>query len=119
LIQESIADSQLLVQIGAYVAGVLALGGFVWLSLKGLSMKLDKDMPPGKKRHRIKLLASWLLGPVFGIVFYKIGFLPVPGSEFWGLLAAALFGLFGTLGASWQHGRSKKKAAEPKKKGLP
>ena len=110
MIQEAVKDSNLWVQGAAFIVAVLGLGGFVWSSLKGLSWKLDKDMPPGDRRHRIKFWASWLMGPFLGLLFYAMGFLPVPGPAWAGWIGAPVMGLIGSFIAGWRHSRTKAKA---------
>jgi len=108
MIQELAKESNGITQIGIYLAEVVALGGFVFVALKGVAWQLDSQMSAGPKRKRIKFLTSQFLGPSLGMVFFGAGFLAVPSGGIWGWILGGVMGYTGTLVAAWQHNRKKK-----------
>jgi len=109
MIQEALKETNYFVQGAAYIGAVGALGVFVWGSLKGLTVMIDRDWEPCPARHRFKSWVSWLLGPFYALAFYWLGYLPVPGPEIAGWVVSPFMGLAGTFLAFWKHSRSKTK----------
>jgi Flp pilus assembly pilin Flp len=94
---QEVAKSAGLIEYGTAVA---ILGVVVGATTEGLGRGIKAAWKPLKQAKWVKLLLAVFLGPIWGMLALKAGWLPRTGAEeFWQVAFAAMMGFGGTFTA--------------------